>query len=126
MTRVYDIRLEYSMRVICHGLVQTTQQAKIAADVREDEGTKYIGRCCRGGDSEQRYRFGRELLISRVRECVLQVASKDLVRKLQGLRSWFDTCKLGFTSACLPQREVGVSLWVSGNRRRARGDERPI
>ena len=29
MTRVYDIRLEYSMRVICHGLVQTTQQAKL-------------------------------------------------------------------------------------------------
>ena len=42
MTRIYDIRLEYSMRVICHGLVQTTQQAKIAAEVREDEGTNIL------------------------------------------------------------------------------------
>ena len=43
MTRVYDIRLESSMRVIFHGLVRTTQEvgkAKIAAEVREDEGTQ--------------------------------------------------------------------------------------
>ena len=78
-----------------HGLVQTTEQADKADIAAEDEGTKYIGRCCRGGDSEQRYRVVRELLVSCVRVCVLQVASKDLVKKLQGSRSWFDTCKGG-------------------------------
>ena len=43
MTRAYDIRLENSMRVIFHSLVRTTQEvgkAKIAAEVREDEGTQ--------------------------------------------------------------------------------------
>ena len=115
--------------MICHGLVQTTKQvgkAKIAAEVREVEGTKYIGICCRGGDSEQRYRVVRELLVSCVRVCVLQVASKDLVKKLQGSRSWFDTCVRGVTPDCLSQTEFGVSLWVSGNRRCTRDKERPF
>ena len=64
MARVCDIRLEYSVQVICHGPDKTAQRvgiAKIAAEVREEEGAEDIGRCCRGGDSEQRYRFAGAL-----------------------------------------------------------------
>ena len=46
---------------VLYKATQHVGKAKIAVEVREEEGTEDIGRCCRGEDSGQRCRFSRKL-----------------------------------------------------------------
>jgi hypothetical protein len=54
--------------VVLYKTIQQIGKATIAVGVKEEEGTQDICRCCRGGGSERRYRFGG-LSVSRSFKC---------------------------------------------------------
>ena len=74
------------------------------------EGTEDVGRCCRGGDSGRDIAFAMSCSFhGRGNVFCNWHASKDLMQKLQGLRSDFDMCMGGYSS--LLAAEIGVPLW---------------
>ena len=50
--------------MVLYNTAQQVDKARIAVKVRKEEGTEDVGRRRRGGESGQRYRFGRELFVS--------------------------------------------------------------
>ena len=50
--------------MVLYNMAQQVDKARIVVKVRKEEGTEDVGRRRKGGESEQRYRFGRESFVS--------------------------------------------------------------
>jgi len=78
--------------MVLYQQAQQVGRATIAVGAREEENTEDISKCCRGGDSERRDRFGglsTKWFPSSARERFLQVASKNHVKKLARVEKRF-------------------------------------
>ena len=87
--------------MVLYKTAQHVGNAKIAVEVREEEGTEDIGRCCRGGESGHRYRFARELREKMLCKWHRRTSRKYCKDYSVLIRVW------GVTPACFPPREVG-------------------